>query len=63
MEKQHPINEMMSTTMEKIRSMMHAIEYLARQGIKIARRTVAKYREGMGIPTSGQRKRLKRSAF
>ena len=39
------------------------VECLARQGIKIARRTVAKYREGMGIPTSGQRKRLKRSAF
>ena len=39
------------------------VECLARQGIKIARRTVAKYREGMNIPTSGQRKRLKRNSF
>jgi len=39
------------------------VELLARQGIKIARRTVAKYREGMNIPTSGQRKRLKRGGF
>ena len=39
------------------------VELLARQGIKIARRTVAKYREGMNIPTSGQRKRLKRNSF
>lgn len=39
------------------------VELLARQGIKIARRTVTKYREAMGIPGSGQRKRVKRSAF
>lgn len=37
------------------------VELLARQGIKIARRTVTKYREAMGIATSGQRKREKRS--
>ena len=36
------------------------VELLARQGIKIARRTVAKYREGMKIPTSAQRKKEKR---
>lgn len=36
------------------------VEILASQGIKIARRTVTKYREAMGIPTSGQRKRNKR---
>ncbi len=31
---------------------------LANQGIRIARRTVAKYREAMGIPASSERKRL-----
>ena len=31
---------------------------LKEQGIKIARRTVAKYREGMAIPSSSKRKRL-----
>jgi RNA polymerase sigma-54 factor len=31
---------------------------LAEQGIKVARRTVAKYREAMGIPPSNERKRL-----
>lgn len=36
---------------------------LRAEGIGIARRTVAKYREGMGIPSSVQRKRLKSSAF
>ncbi|MEH6466807.1 MAG: RNA polymerase factor sigma-54, partial [Porticoccus sp.] len=28
-------------------------------GIQVARRTVAKYREGMGIPSSSDRKRYK----
>lgn len=37
------------------------VELLAGQGIKIARRTVTKYREAMGIATSGQRKREKRA--
>ena len=31
---------------------------LEEQGIHVARRTVAKYREGMGIPSSNQRKRF-----
>ena len=31
---------------------------LEEQGIQVARRTVAKYREGMGIPSSSQRKRF-----
>ncbi len=31
---------------------------LADQGIKVARRTVAKYREAMGIPPSNERKRM-----
>lgn len=33
---------------------------LAEQGIKVARRTIAKYREGMGVPPSNERKRLGR---
>lgn len=33
---------------------------LKQEGIEIARRTVAKYRESMGLPTSAQRKRDKR---
>lgn len=32
------------------------METLRKEGLEIARRTVAKYREGMGIPTSGKRK-------
>lgn len=36
------------------------VELLALQGIKIARRTVTKYRESLGIATSSQRKRNKR---
>lgn len=36
------------------------VELLAREGVKIARRTVAKYREALNIPTSAERKRLKR---
>lgn len=33
-------------------------EKLSQAGIKIARRTVAKYREALGVPPAGQRKRL-----
>jgi RNA polymerase sigma-54 factor len=36
------------------------VELLHEAGIDIARRTVAKYREAMGIPSSVQRRRLKR---
>jgi len=36
------------------------VELLRAAGIDIARRTVAKYREAMGIPSSVQRRRLKR---
>ncbi len=31
---------------------------LEEQGIHVARRTIAKYREAMGIPASSERKRL-----
>ncbi|QJQ96441.1 MULTISPECIES: RNA polymerase factor sigma-54 [Halomonadaceae] len=34
------------------------VELLEASGIKVARRTVAKYREAMGIPPSSERKRL-----
>ncbi len=36
------------------------VEEMAKLGIKIARRTIAKYRESLNIPTSADRKRTKR---
>jgi RNA polymerase sigma-54 factor len=39
------------------------IELLQREGVGIARRTVAKYRKGMRIPSSDQRRRDKRRAL
>ena len=36
------------------------VDLLKREGIEIARRTVAKYREGMRIPSSAERRRLGR---
>ncbi|HCP96602.1 MAG TPA: RNA polymerase factor sigma-54, partial [Pseudoalteromonas sp.] len=33
-------------------------DILAEQGIKVARRTIAKYRESLAIPPSNQRKSL-----
>lgn len=50
-------------TPENILSDDKIVELMAQKGIKIARRTVNKYREAMGIPTSAERKRLKRSQF
>jgi len=38
------------------------VEYLKRDGIDIARRTVAKYREALRIPSSVQRRRVKQMA-
>ncbi|WP_104201770.1 RNA polymerase factor sigma-54 [Billgrantia saliphila] len=35
------------------------VELLAEDGIKVARRTVAKYREALGIPSSSERKRFR----
>ncbi len=37
------------------------VEILKETGVDIARRTVAKYREGMNIPSSVQRRREKRA--
>ena len=45
----------------KILSDATIAEILQKDGINIARRTVAKYREAMKIPTSAQRKRNKRN--
>ncbi len=45
---------------QKILSDDTLAELLATEGIKIARRTVAKYREAMNIPSSAERKRQKR---
>ena len=36
---------------------VRTVERLAQDGFKLARRTVAKYREAAGIPTSAQRRR------
>lgn len=50
-------------TPENVLSDDKIVELMAQKGIKIARRTVNKYREAMGIPTSAERKRRKRSRF
>ena len=39
------------------------VKMLTSDGVNIARRTVAKYREGMNIPSSVQRRRLKAAAL
>ncbi len=45
---------------DNILSDQKIVELMEDKGIKIARRTVAKYREEMNIPTMSQRKRLRR---
>lgn len=58
----HKIKKLIEEEDEKnILSDDSIVELMAAQGIKIARRTVNKYRESMGIPTSAERKRLKRN--
>ena len=37
------------------------VDLLQKDGIEIARRTIAKYREAMNIPSSVQRRRIKKS--
>lgn len=57
----HMIKELINNEApNKILSDDKIAELLKAQGIDIARRTVAKYREAMKIPTSSQRKRTKR---
>ncbi len=50
-------------TTEEVLSDDRIVEILREGGIDIARRTVAKYREGMKIPSSVQRRREKASQF
>ena len=50
-------------TKEDILSDEALVYLLKRENIDIARRTVAKYREALGIPTSAQRKRDKRLKY
>ncbi len=58
----HRIKELISAeTPDNILSDDKLVELLAQQGIKIARRTVAKYRDSLNIPTSAQRRRLNRN--
>ena len=58
----HKIKQLIDNeTPKQILSDDKIVEILGQEGIKIARRTVTKYREALGIPTSGQRKRAKRT--
>ena len=45
-------------TAESIKSDDKLVTLLRDQGIDIARRTVAKYREALGIPSSVERRRI-----
>jgi hypothetical protein len=70
---ERPLGEAFSATavQDRIRNLVQAeavartlsddkiVSLLNAEGIDIARRTVAKYREGMGIPSSVERRRLK----
>ncbi|MBI1385416.1 MAG: RNA polymerase factor sigma-54 [Rhizobiales bacterium] len=57
----HRIRQLIDAeTAENVLSDDKIVELLRDGGIDIARRTVAKYREGMSIPSSVQRRRMKR---
>ena len=56
----HKIKQLIENEGNKILSDDAIVECLAAQSVKIARRTVAKYRDEMHIPTSAERKRQKR---
>ena len=47
----------------KVLSDDRLVDLLREAGIDIARRTVAKYREAMDIPSSVQRRRMRKSAL
>ena len=55
----HKIKQLIENEGDKILSDDAIVEVLATQSIRIARRTVAKYRDEMKIPTSAQRKRAR----
>ena len=60
----HRIRELIDAeTIESVLSDDRLVEILHGDGIDIARRTVAKYREAMRIPSSVQRRRLKKHAI
>ena len=50
-------------TVENILSDDDLVEALNKEGMNVARRTVAKYREAMGIQSSVQRRRIKKNAL
>ena len=53
----HRIKEMIAQEGDDVLSDDTIVDRLKAQGVDIARRTVAKYREGLGIPSSVQRRR------
>ena len=53
----HRIKEMIAQEGDDVLSDDTIVDRLKAKGIEIARRTVAKYREGLGIPSSVQRRR------
>ena len=53
----HRIKEMIAQEGDEVLSDDTIVDRLKLQGVDIARRTVAKYREGLGIPSSVQRRR------
>ncbi len=61
--KQHIDELIKKETLEHILSDDEIVETLAARNITIARRTVAKYRDALGIPSSPKRKRLKIAAL
>jgi RNA polymerase sigma-54 factor len=56
----HRIKALVDAEGAKILSDDAVVKLLKREGVEIARRTVAKYREAMHIPSSAQRRREKR---
>ncbi len=60
----HRIRELVSKeTPDAVLSDVTLVDELRKEGIEIARRTIAKYRESLNIPSSVQRRREARSKF
>ena len=59
----HRIKELIAAEGREVLSDDTLVEKLKAQGVDIARRTVAKYREGLGIPSSVQRRRERKVRF
>jgi RNA polymerase sigma-54 factor len=57
----HRIKQLLNLESDKVLSDEAIVKALKREGVEIARRTVAKYREEMRIPCSLQRRRLKQA--